>query len=55
MKTFYKTDHQNDFDLPGTAATPEQDDDRHKLVLIDVKGIFDQKEAQKLNYLYWRL
>ncbi|HYE10910.1 MAG TPA: nucleotide sugar dehydrogenase [Patescibacteria group bacterium] len=24
-------------------------------VLIDVKGMFDKKEAQKLGYLYWRL
>ncbi len=26
-----------------------------KLVLVDVKGIFDRKEAQLKNYLYWRL
>ncbi|UOW67218.1 nucleotide sugar dehydrogenase [Paraclostridium bifermentans] len=26
-----------------------------KLVLADVKGIFDKKEAQLKNYLYWRL
>jgi len=26
-----------------------------KLVLIDVKGIFNKKEAETLNYLYWRL
>lgn len=26
-----------------------------KLVLVDVKGIFDKKEAQLKNYLYWRL
>jgi UDP-N-acetyl-D-galactosamine dehydrogenase len=24
-------------------------------VLIDVKGIFDKKEAEELDYLYWRL
>jgi len=28
-------------------------DDR--LVLIDIKGIFNRKEAEDLNYLYWRL
>jgi len=26
-----------------------------KLVLIDIKGTFDKKEAEDLNYLYWRL
>jgi UDP-N-acetyl-D-galactosamine dehydrogenase len=26
-----------------------------KLVLIDIKGIFSRKEAEDLNYLYWRL
>ena len=26
-----------------------------KLVLIDIKGMFDKKEAEDLNYLYWRL
>ena len=26
-----------------------------KLVLIDIKGIFNKKEAEDLNYLYWRL
>jgi len=27
----------------------------HKHPLIDVKGIFDKKEAEAMNYLYWRL
>lgn len=27
----------------------------NKLVLIDIKGIFSRKEAEDLNYLYWRL
>ena len=26
-----------------------------KLVLIDIKGMFDKKKAEDLNYLYWRL
>jgi len=26
-----------------------------KLVLIDIKGIFNKKEAEDLSYLYWRL
>jgi len=24
-------------------------------VLVDVKGIFDRKEAKNMNFLYWRL
>lgn len=27
----------------------------HRYVLIDVKGIFSREEAEKMNYLYWRL
>jgi UDP-N-acetyl-D-galactosamine dehydrogenase len=54
MKSFYKT-ALNDAALPETAINLEQDHDNNKPVLIDVKGIFDRKEARKLNYLYWRL
>jgi UDP-N-acetyl-D-galactosamine dehydrogenase len=32
-----------------------RDDKGAENVLIDVKGIFDRKEAEALNYLYWRL
>ena len=34
---------------------PESLNREDKLVLVDVKGIFDKKEAQLKNYLYWRL
>ncbi|WP_226897919.1 nucleotide sugar dehydrogenase [Paraclostridium bifermentans] len=34
---------------------PESLNRENKLVLVDVKGIFDKKEAQLKNYLYWRL
>ncbi|WP_270659136.1 nucleotide sugar dehydrogenase [Paraclostridium bifermentans] len=34
---------------------PELLNNEDKLVLVDVKGIFDKKEAQLKNYLYWRL
>lgn len=27
----------------------------NKHVLIDVKGLFDRKEAEEMNYIYWRL
>lgn len=34
---------------------PELLNSEDKLVLVDVKGIFDKKEAQLKNFLYWRL
>lgn len=37
------------------AATIENGCEKNKNVLIDVKGIFDRKEAEELDYLYWRL
>ncbi|CCU83472.1 putative UDP-glucose/GDP-mannose dehydrogenase [Mesotoga infera] len=27
----------------------------NKHVLIDIKGLFDRKEAEEMNYIYWRL
>jgi len=36
-------------------ATINNDCQNTKNVLIDVKGIFNRKEAEKLEYLYWRL
>ncbi len=37
------------------AEKPDSLNSEDKLVLVDVKGIFDKKEAQLKNYLYWRL
>ncbi len=37
------------------AATKEKGMTDNKYVLVDVKGIFDRKKAEKMNYLYWRL
>ena len=37
------------------AATSETEIAKYKYVLSDIKGIFDRKEAEKMNYLYWRL
>lgn len=34
---------------------PDSLNSEDKLVLVDVKGIFNKKEAQLKNYLYWRL
>lgn len=37
------------------AAVSEEYADKNSYVLIDVKGIFDKKEAEKMNFIYWRL
>jgi UDP-N-acetyl-D-glucosamine/UDP-N-acetyl-D-galactosamine dehydrogenase len=37
------------------AASREEDIETRNNVLIDVKGIFDCNEAEKMNFLYWRL
>ncbi|MCG1011513.1 nucleotide sugar dehydrogenase [Tepidanaerobacter sp. GT38] len=37
------------------AVTADERKNENKYVLIDVKGIFDRKEAEKMNFQYWRL
>ncbi|NLM45096.1 MAG: nucleotide sugar dehydrogenase, partial [Clostridiales bacterium] len=37
------------------AVTADEEKNENKYVLIDVKGIFDRKEAEKMNFQYWRL
>lgn len=56
LKKLYK-DYctQNNEVLEEVAAALEEDIDSRKQVLIDVKGIFNRKEAEDMNYLYWRL
>lgn len=36
-------------------ASPEKGIAEYKYVLVDIKGFFDKKEAESMNYLYWRL
>jgi UDP-N-acetyl-D-galactosamine dehydrogenase len=56
LKKLYKDyDDQNNEVLEEVAAALDKDCDNRKQVLIDVKGIFDRKEAENMNYLYWRL
>lgn len=43
------------FEEIAVAREMEDNDYNMKHVLIDIKGIFSRKEAEKLNYLYWRL
>jgi len=54
IKSWYRT-CTNHFFNEEVAATIEGDCDSNKNVIIDVKGIFDRKEAEELDYLYWRL
>ncbi len=54
LKALYK-DWEASSALMESAATIDEDADSKKQVLIDVKGIFDRKEAENVNYLYWRL
>jgi UDP-N-acetyl-D-galactosamine dehydrogenase len=37
------------------AATSDIEIAKLKYVLADIKGIFDRKEAENMNYIYWRL
>ncbi len=37
------------------AVTIDEDIVKNNYVLIDVKGMFNRKEAENMNYLYWRL
>ncbi|SCI76472.1 UDP-glucose 6-dehydrogenase tuaD [uncultured Clostridium sp.] len=41
--------------LDEVALKEENIEDEDKLVLVDVKGVFNRKEAELNNYLYWRL
>ncbi|CEN26027.1 nucleotide sugar dehydrogenase [Paraclostridium sordellii] len=49
------TTYNNDKIVDEAAMTKESTNDKEKLVLVDVKGVFNKKEAESKNYLYWRL
>ncbi|WP_427337951.1 nucleotide sugar dehydrogenase [Caloranaerobacter sp. DY30410] len=55
LKKLYKSRILEADTIEEVAATLDKDCDNGKQVLIDVKGIFDRKEAENMNYLYWRL
>jgi UDP-N-acetyl-D-galactosamine dehydrogenase len=56
LKKLYKDYYdQNNEVLEEVAATWDEGSDDRKQILIDVKGIFKRKEAENMNYLYWRL
>ncbi|RGX13979.1 nucleotide sugar dehydrogenase [Paraclostridium sordellii] len=49
------TTYNNDKIVDEAAITKDSTNDKEKLVLVDVKGVFNKKEAESKNYLYWRL
>lgn len=56
-KIFKVTDGTSPIEMDEVAVTSESDVDTiiNEYVLIDVKGMFNQKEAENMGYLYWRL
>lgn len=56
IKKMYNTSVSSCSDaMDEVAAVYEECTDKSNYVLIDVKGIFDKKEAEEMNYIYWRL
>jgi UDP-N-acetyl-D-galactosamine dehydrogenase len=57
IKDWYRMRSNHPYDLAylEIAATIDDASTYTKNVLIDVKGIFDRKEAEELGFLYWRL
>jgi UDP-N-acetyl-D-galactosamine dehydrogenase len=54
LKKLYNSRH-NAVYVDEIATTREGAKAKHREVLVDVKGIFDRKEAEALGFLYWRL
>lgn len=56
-KMFRLTETMGSFFFSEAAATSELDrnNSRNGCVLVDVKGIFNRKEAENMGFIYWRL
>ncbi len=54
VRKLYNMNH-NGVNLDEAAVTLEGLSYSHKEVLVDIKGIFDRKAAETMNFLYWRL
>ena len=52
IKTWWEVIDRTTGEVVEEAAMDIED---NELVLVDVKGIFNRKEAESKNYLYWRL
>jgi len=55
VKQLYNSIWNGDFRTTDEAAAAAEDPENDKYVLVDVKGLFDRKEAEALDFLYWRL
>ena len=55
VKQLYNSIWNGDFRKSDEAAAAGEDPENDKYVLVDVKGLFDRKEAEALDFLYWRL
>lgn len=56
LKKLYRTDSSVSDSLNEVAATVEKEDIYNdKFVLVDIRGMFDRKEAENAGYDYWRL
>ena len=56
IKGMYRTVKNNySSAIDEVAVTSEVNTMKSDYVLIDVKGMFDKKEVENMNYLYWRL
>ena len=52
---FKHTENYNESLTDEVTATPVVDTAQGEYVLIEVKGMLDRKEAEAMNFLYWRL
>ncbi|NYE03855.1 UDP-N-acetyl-D-galactosamine dehydrogenase [Bacillus niacini] len=55
IKTMYRQRAEVNTDIRGGVALLSKESFEKDAVLIDVKGLFDRKKAENMNYLYWRL
>lgn len=56
LKTLFRRSNMHPLkEMDEVAATSETGSTESGYVLMDVKGMFDRKEAEELGYLYWRL
>lgn len=57
IKNMFRTTRNHYLDVMDEVAATTTDSvfEKKDCVLIDIKGMFDRKEAKKMNFLYWRL
>ena len=57
LKKLYRVKISNEDSVDEVAATMEENDNlnNERYVLIDVKGMFNRKEAESTGFDYWRL